>query len=306
MQPLLKTLTRIPLALLYPVAWFAYVVAFHLLRWRREYTDRDLENAFPELDAARRAALLRRSYRNAADTVVEAFWGFGASADALKARVTIENPEVFDQCAAGGHSIVLLTAHYANWEWLLLATGAYFGLPIDVVYQRQRVSAMETFLHGARSRFGSSLIPREEFIYQLMARAGQPRAYALLADQTPRPEHPKVWTRFLHQDTAFFTGAGKIARFLDAQVVYVAMRRVARGRYTVQLHVLAQPPYADGEDAMIVERYAAALERQIRASPADFLWLIKKWKYPKPPERVAPPAPATAAAAPRATEPAAD
>ncbi len=282
MQLLLKTLTRTPLALLYPIGWIAYLVAFRMLRWRCEYTERDIANALPERSPAERAQILRQSYRNAADTMVEAFWGFGASAAALKERVVIENPELIRHCQQAGQSVVLLTAHYANWEWLLLAAGAHFGIPIDVVYQQQRVSAIDTFLREARSRFGSSLIPREEFVYTLMARAGQARTYALIADQTPRPEHPKFWTRFLHQDTAFFTGAGKIARFLDAQVVYVAMRRIGRGRYAVHLDALAGPPYADGEDEMIVERYAAALEREVRASPADFLWLQKKWKYAKP------------------------
>jgi KDO2-lipid IV(A) lauroyltransferase len=282
MQLLLKTLTRTPLVLLYPIGWLAYFIAFRVLHWRRDYTERDIANALPERGATERAEILRRSYRNAADTMMEAFWGFGASAAALERRVHIENPEIVRQCREAGQSVVLLTAHYANWEWLLLAAGVHFDIPIDVVYQQQRVTAIDRFLREARSRFGSSLIPREEFVYTLMAHAGQARAYALIADQTPRPEHPKFWTRFLHQDTAFFTGAGKIARFLDAKVLYVAMRRVRRGYYSVRFDVLAEPPYADGEDEMIVERYAAALEREVRASPADFLWLQKKWKYPKP------------------------
>ncbi len=141
---------------------------------------------------------------------------------------------------------------------------------------------MDTFLYEARSRFGSSLIPRQDFIFELMARAGQARAYALIADQTPRKTDAKVWTRFLQQDTAFFVGAGMIAKFLDAEVLYVEMRRVRRGYYSVRFTVLAEPPYEELEDALIVERYAAALERQIRESPADWLWLQKKWKYAKP------------------------
>ena len=282
MSRLLKTFTRIPLAFLYPVARLIDFVTFHLLHWRREYTERDIGNAFPERGATERAEILRQSYRNAADTLVEAFWGFGASAEVLKQRVLFENPEVIKLRADAGQSVVLLTAHYGNWEWLLLAAGVQFGIPIDVLYQPQRIAAVDTFLREARGRFGGNLIPRKEFIFALMT-AGNARVYALIADQTPRPEDPKLWTRFLQQDTAFFVGAGKVARFLDAQVVYVDMQRVRRGYYTVRFKVLAEPPYADGEDALIVQRYAAELEQGIRASPADWLWLQKKWKYAKPP-----------------------
>jgi KDO2-lipid IV(A) lauroyltransferase len=131
-------------------------------------------------------------------------------------------------------------------------------------------------------RFCVKLILRKEFIFELMT-AGNARVYALIADQTPRPEDPKLWTRFLQQDTAFFVGAGKIAKFLDAQVVYVDMQRVCRGHYTVRFNVLVEPPYAEGEDALVVQRYASELEQAVRASPADWLWLQKKWKYAKPP-----------------------
>ena len=65
-------------------------------------------------------------------------------------------------------------------------------------------------------------------------RAGTPRGYALIADQTPPREEKKHWTRFLNRDTAFFVGAEKIARFLDAPVLYVDMRRVRRGHYAVR------------------------------------------------------------------------
>jgi KDO2-lipid IV(A) lauroyltransferase len=290
MRFLLKSLTRIPLPLMYACSRLIYFVAFRVLRWRRDRAELDLRNAFPEMDAASRARVLRCAYRNLADTLMEAFWGFGASADALTRRVAFENPELVEQCVAAQQSVVLLTAHYGNWEWLSLAAGVRFGITIDVVYQRQRVEAIDQFLREARARFGSRFVPREEFIFDLMNRAGQPRAYALIADQTPKHKNdPRHWTRFLGQETAFFKGAGKIAQFLDAKVLYVTMRRVRRGYYSVRLSVLADPPYELDANEMIVERYARSLERDIRESPADWLWFQNKWKVARPPERASAP-----------------
>jgi Kdo2-lipid IVA lauroyltransferase/acyltransferase len=281
MQFLLRTLTRVPLSLLYAFGALVYFVAFHLMHWRRDRAEHDIANAFPEKNPEERAAILCRSYRNLADTLMETFWGFGASAKAIKRRVTIENPELVTACADAGRSVILLTAHFGNWEWLSLAAGAHFGITIDVVYQPQRVEAFDSFLREARARFGSRFIPRKEFIFDLMSRADQARTYALIADQTPKENDPKQWTHFLNQETAFFTGAGKIAQFLDATVLYVSMRRLRRGHYSVRLSEIGAPPYGDGTDTLIVERYARSLEQDIRASPADWLWLQKKWKYAK-------------------------
>ena len=276
---LLRLLTRVPLPLLYAWGWLMYFVAFRVMRWRRDEVERDIANAFPEKSATERADIVRRAYRNLADTLVESFWGYGASEDALRRRVAFENPELVTRCFEAEQSVVLLTAHYGNWEWLLLAAGVHFGIEIDVVYQPQRVAAFDEFLRQARSRFGSKLIPRKDFVYDLLSRGDQIRAYALIADQTPKHKNdPRHWTRFLNQDTAFFVGAGKIAKFLDARVLYVKMRRVRRGHYSVQLSVIAEPPYEEVEDVQIVERYARSLEHDIRESPSDWLWQQKKWK----------------------------
>lgn len=283
MRAVLKALTHLPLPVMYAVSYVVFFIVFHLMRWRRDRAKDDIANAFPEMSPKERAAILKASYRNLADAVAESFWGFGASPEAIKARVTIEDPELIQRAIDRKQTLLLLAAHHGNWEWLLLAAGAHFAIPIDVVYQPQRFAPLDAFLRDVRCRFGGKLIPRKEFIYALLSHnADHPRAYALIADQTPRRQDTKHWTRFLRQDTAFFVGAGKIAKYLESPVYFVSMRRTRRGHYTVRLDVLAEPPYEDIDDAMIVERYARALERAIIESPADWLWLQKKWKYSKP------------------------
>jgi KDO2-lipid IV(A) lauroyltransferase len=282
MRHVLKFLTRLPLPVLYALGWFAYFVAFRVLRWHRELAARNLANAFPEKSEAERAAILKQSYVNLGQTLAETFWGYGASGEELAKRVSIENREMINRFVAEKRPVLLLTAHVCNWEWLLPGAGAQFDIPIDAVYKPLRVASLDAFVRGTRSRFGGKPIPIHSFLFEVMRRAGEARAYAMVADQTPPRNMDKYWTHFLNQDTAFFTGADKIARFLDAPVIYVAMRRVRKGHYSVRLHVLVEPPYEGREVLDVVERYARQLEREIRASPADWLWVHNKWKYPKP------------------------
>ena len=282
MQYVLKFLTRLPLRALYGLGSFAYFVTYHVMHWHRELAARNLANAFPEKSAEERAALLKQSYINLGETLAETFWGFGASAEQLAQRVSIENPEVIKRYIAAKVPVVVLTAHVCNWEWLLPGTAAQFGIPIDAVYKPLRVASLDKFIRDTRSRFGGKPIPIQSFLFELMRRAGEARAYAMVADQTPPRNMDKYWTRFLNQDTAFFAGADKIARFLDAPVIYIAMRRVSKGHYSVRVHVLVEPPYDYDDDLQVVERYARRLELEIRANAADWLWVHNKWKYPKP------------------------
>ena len=279
---LLRILARFPLPVLHPLSWWLYFAAYRLVRWRVPLARRNLEAAFPSMPAAQRERILRDCYRRLAASLLEAIWGYGASAEALKRRVTLANPEVIEHCRVQGRSVILLTGHVCNWEWLLLGAGAHLGIPIDVVYKPLRLAGVDAYVREARRRVGANPIPHKSFLLEIFRRGDEVRAYGVLADQTPLRKTPKHWTRFLNQDTAFFLGPEKIARYLDATVVYVEMRRAGRGRYAVYLDVIAEPPYGDDAGVEIVERYARRLEATILASPADWLWIHNKWKYARP------------------------
>jgi KDO2-lipid IV(A) lauroyltransferase len=289
-QRLLKFLTRLPLPVLYELSRALFRGAYYVFRWRRPLAASNLRNAFPEKTDSERAAILKQSYRNLADLIVETIYGYGASAADMQSRVRIENPELMKDCAAQGRSVVLLAAHFCNWEWLLLSAGVQLGIPIDAVYKPQKVASFDRFLREGRARFGGNPIPADNFVFEVMKRKSEARAYALVADQTPQRQEEKHWTHFLNQDTAFYVGADKIARILDAPVFFVAMRRERKGYYSARLNLLAEPPYLPHPDrdadqatgAAIIESYARALEREIRESPADWLWIERKWKYAKP------------------------
>jgi Kdo2-lipid IVA lauroyltransferase/acyltransferase len=282
MDSVLRLMSRWPRRVLDDFGYVAYFFVYHVLRWRRALSAQNIANAFPEKSVADRAQILKQSYRNLGRFLAEALWGWHASADELAERVRFVNPELVSRYTANGQSVVLLAAHFCNWEWLLLTAGGVLKVPIDAVYKPQRVQGIDAFLRAARSRFGGNPIPHQNFMFEVMKRRREAHAYALVADHTPKHDEEKHWTRFLNQDTAFFVGADKIARILKAPVVYVAMRRVRPGYYTVELKLLAEPPYDRDAGPEIVERYARALEEEIRRSPADWLWLHRKWKYRKP------------------------
>jgi KDO2-lipid IV(A) lauroyltransferase len=281
MRLVLVLLSRLPLELLYAAGAVVAFVAFRLLHWRRAIARANLERAFPELDDAERAALLQRSYRNLGEIIAEVLWSYRAAPAELAARVVIENPDVVNAETRAGRSVLLMTAHFCNWEWQVLAGNGVLDRPMHPVYKPRRQASLDRFAVEARARFGGTPVPHKALIRELIRHRSEPRVYAMVADQIPTIDEPKHWTRFLGSETAFFVGADAVARILAARVVFVDMQRVRRGHYRVRLECIAAPPYPPGRGFDIVERYAQALEREIRASPADWLWVHNRWKYPK-------------------------
>ena len=284
MRFLFKLLSRFSLETLY------YIVGrpifdwgYYILRWRRRLAADNIARSFPEKSEAERAAILKASYRNLGDLIAEIIWSYGASPDDLRKRVDVLNPEVVVDRVRAGQSILLMTAHYCNWEWQVLAGNTWLDEPMFPIYKPQRFAAMDRFLSEARGRFGGTPIAHTKVTRELLRRRSETHVYAMVADQTPPHNDPKYWSTFLHQDTAFFVGADAIARILQATVVFVEMQRVRRGHYTMKVSVIAEPPYERGASTVIVERYVRALESEIRSNPANWLWIHRKWKYPKPP-----------------------
>jgi KDO2-lipid IV(A) lauroyltransferase len=279
---MLDALTRLPLPVLYAIGRGVRFIAFHVVRWRRSIAMENIAGAFPDRSHAEHVAILRASYDNLCDVLAETVWAYGAGAAQLRDRVTIEGSQFIRQPIEAGQSLLLLTAHFCNWEWLLLAAGAQLQVPIDAVYKPPRQRVFDDFLREGRSRFGGNPVAYKGFVMEMMRRRADARCYAMVADQTPIAQDDKYWTTFMGRDTAFYVGADTIARTVKAPVLFVAMQRVARGRYHVTVTPIASPPYERGQGNEIVETYARLLETEIRKSPADWLWIHRKWKYRKP------------------------
>src|SRR4051794_30725114 len=164
MHLLLRSLTHVPLVLLYGFGWIAYVLAFEVVRWRRDLARANLRGAFPEKTDREIDTMLRQSYRNLGAMIAEAIHGFGASRDELRQRVHIENPELPLSYVKNGQSVVLLTGHFCNWEWLLGGTALGLGVEVNAVYKPQRNRAVDAFLRKARARFGGNPIPVKSFL----------------------------------------------------------------------------------------------------------------------------------------------
>jgi KDO2-lipid IV(A) lauroyltransferase len=121
------------------------------------------------------------------------------------------------------------------------------------------------------------LIPAKEFFVEALRQRHSVQAVAIVGDQEPPAGERCHWTRFLQRDTAFYVGAEEMARVARHAVLFAAMRRAARGRYTVTFTTLQQ---ADErlEPGELTERYVRQVEAEIHASPPDWTWSIKRWK----------------------------
>jgi KDO2-lipid IV(A) lauroyltransferase len=278
---MIKFFSRLPLRALYAFSAFLYVLAFYVVRHRHQVIRDQLEKAFPDLSGAQRGLIHKQFLKNFCDVMVEVLKSASMSKSEMCARMHILNLDVARRYLDAGQSVMFVTSHLCNWEWLLHGVTLQLGYPVDAAYKPLHDQWAERLMLDIRSRFGARLVPAKELLADFLRRRGIVRAVAMNADQAPVSTDKRYWTQFLGQDTAFYIGAEQIARATRLPVMYVAVRRIRRGYYEVELK-----PLWDGREVTapntVTERYARACEIDVLKSPADWLWSYRRWRLKKP------------------------
>lgn len=267
--------------MLYLLGGLLYFLMVYVIRYRVDVVKANLAACFPMMSPRELATTKRRFYKQAAQILVEVVAAKSLSKAAFLERVNFENPEVVEELKAQGQPFVLLAAHQCNWEWLLLAMCARFGIPIDAIYKPLSQTGIDQFMLTVRSRFGAQPVPKKEALFEIMRRRGQMRVFAMVADQAPVLVRETHWLKFLGRDTPFQVGAQKIAAGVRYPVVFVAMRRISRGHYVARFEKVGSPPYQK-QSYELVSRYAKLVEKQILDAPSDWLWTNRRWKHKRP------------------------
>ncbi|MEP6885734.1 MAG: lysophospholipid acyltransferase family protein [Gammaproteobacteria bacterium] len=278
---MIKFLSRLPLRALYAFATFLYVLAFNVVRHRHHVIREQIAKVFPDLAPTERKRLHKRYLKNFCDVMMEVLKSMSISAADLCTRVRIVNVEVPRRYLDAGQSVMFVTSHLGNWEWLLHGVALQLGYPVDAAYKPLHDPWAERLMLKVRSRFGARLVPAKELLADFLKRRGIVRAIGINADQAPVSTDKRYWTQFLGQDTAFYVGAEQIARAMRLPILYASMRRVHRGYYEVEFK-----PLWDGREAAppnaVTERYARACEIDVLKNPADWLWSYRRWRLKRP------------------------
>ncbi len=271
----------IPFRVLYVISDIMRFVLYRVVGYRKKVVEDNIRNCFPDLSLAEQKKLVNLSYKNLADIFVESVKGFTISGKRIVARHKFINPEFLEPYFQSGKSVILLPAHYGNWEWGGLST----PLQIDyrkliVLYKPLSNKFADRMARKNRSRTGISMEPIYETARLFKTYAPQKTAFFLIADQSPTNASKSYWVNFMGRETAFLHGPERYARNHNLPVIFVDIQRVKRGYYAVEFSLITNDPVSlpDGE---ITARYARKLEEIIRKKPENWLWSHRRWKLKK-------------------------
>ncbi|MCU0383313.1 MAG: lysophospholipid acyltransferase family protein [Cyclobacteriaceae bacterium] len=254
-----------------------FMIGFYLVKYRRKMISRNLANSFPNKSTVELAKIEKEFFKNLCDYAVETIKLLTLPAEELKERMRFTNPDILKDYADKNQSLILLSSHQFNWEWLVVAGTISLPMKIDFVYQSVQNKFFDKVMLAIRSRFGAYPIERYQVAREIVKRKNIVRATAIVADQYPGRNDKYFSTNFLNQETAFFFGSQQMATLMQYPVFFASVKKVKRGYYEISLLPCGNPPY-EKNDLSVIKAYTKGIEQSISQQPENWLWSHNRWK----------------------------
>jgi Kdo2-lipid IVA lauroyltransferase/acyltransferase len=279
-----RIITLLPLPVLYLFSDFLYLFLYYVIGYRRKVVATNLRNSFPEKTENERKVIEKKFYRHLADIITETLKAPQMSKATQEKRFTYSNLEIIEKLREEKRDIIAIVGHYNNWEWPTLLP-YYLKYKTIIIYKPLQNKYFNNFVNNHRSEYGIVLTPTSQVIREIInyRKKGINTVSVFISDQIPAIGDIKYWTTFLHQDTAVFTGAGKIASKYDMAVVFFNVQKIKRGYYNLNIELLFDHTAGLSEE-VITEKHVRRLEEIIREKPENWIWSHRRWKHKKPVE----------------------
>jgi len=240
---------------------------------------RNLENAFPEKNAADIDELVRDIWGNLGSVLAE-YPHLGTichrEAEQRLEFVMRCDPQVFLKT---GKPAVFVSAHLANWE---IAAGAltHLGIPATAVYTQLQNPHMDRMLYRARQSLGCGLVERDGAGRQLMRCLKQGTSVGLIVDQRVDSGEP---VPFFGRDMLTSITPAQLALRFDCDLIPIQIQRLKGVRFRVIIHEAVRPDdeTADTHDKALqmTRKINTLFESWIREQPQQ--WMCTKRRWPK-------------------------
>lgn len=258
---------------------------FHPVGYRKEVTLSNLKRAFPEKSDAEISAIARGSYENIGITLMEFLWFPKMSPGQLREMVHFDKPEVLQNAYKKGKGLIILSAHFGNWEVMGQSFVVTFGFSVSGIAKTQSNPLVNSTINRWRSRIGNKAIPMETSLREIVKALRNGEAVGLVADQAAPKENIAV--EFFGTMVPTHQGPSALCLKMGSPMVTVFSVRRPDGSYdAIVQEVPSEDLRGDSEENVIelTRRHVKITEDIIRKHPDHWLWQHKRWKH-LPPEK---------------------
>jgi KDO2-lipid IV(A) lauroyltransferase len=248
---------------------------------RRVLVSTNLAKAFPKLNTTTN---IKEVYTNLSQSIAEILLMFVDRFDIDKAILNYdESVAKLEELADTKRGIVVVTAHFSNWE-LAAQFLAKHSLPMIAVGREGENKLIDTKITiPFREKYGNKAVYKDNAMISMAKRLKSGGNVGMLIDQAIGGTH-SARVEFFGRKTSTTLSVASLKLKFDPLIVPISVTRVSKGKY--KLHIDEPIEYNASElndereklEAMTLH-YNKAIETMIHRSPLEWFWVHNRWKH---------------------------
>jgi len=253
---------------------------FNFIRIRRSVVITNLSIAFPNLSISEIKKLALKNYQSIAITFLEIFNSKKITRENMKERFSDAGFDFVREKYAENNGLILLTAHFGNWEYGAIACGVHLNENIYVLVKKQKNQFVADWLNGFREQFGNVQVPLGVSVRELYKTIKSKKIVGVVGDQRGKKDGVKI--NFFGRETSTFPGTAAIALKTKCPVIVLLCARQKNWNYEAVIEEIKTDDItgSTAEQVQIFnQRYMSILEKAIKKYPEQWLWMHNIWKY---------------------------
>lgn len=256
------------------------VIFYYFIPIRKKTVFDNLTNAFPEYDEKKIQSIAFNTYKSFLTAFIEILYLSKISRQELEAAVNCPNKDLIETKFKEEKGVILLAAHFGNWEYVAASVALQLNLPFSVVVKPQRNPYVSDWMNNVRTRWNNDIVSLGLSIRKTYQTLKEKKIVAMVADQRGPQESIKV--EFFGRKVSVHVGPAVLALKTGAPILCGIPVRQKDSIYKIVMHEISKDNLPEDDEEKIIElsqRHTSYLESFIREYPEQWLWMHKRWKH---------------------------
>jgi len=250
----------------------------------RRIVRRNLRFVYPEWTPERIKETSLRIFQNIGITFIEICQIACLSKDNILSKTKVKGKKILLDSIKDNKGAILISAHLGNWEIVAPFLSANISARASMVGRRLRVELINRLISGLRTRFGATVIDKEDGMPKMMRAIREGKMLGIMLDQGTQSSMGVKVNFFGRAATATIAPA-LLALRCKCPVVPIFGVRESDGSLTVIVESplkLKRTKDLKADLQVNTQLMVNAIEKAVRTYPEQWFWVHKRWKkyYP--------------------------
>jgi len=216
------------------------------------------------------------SYYNLACTLIEFILIPSLSDEQIISSCDVEGIKIFYESLEQKKGVLLLTAHYGNWEFLgqLLVC---MGLPLSSIAKTQKDKRMDKQINNIRASHGMEVITKGFGLREAIGALKRNRIIGILNDQDAKDNG--IFVDFLGSLASTPTTISKLNIKYNSPIIPVFIRRKELLNFEIKIYPAIDTHSLD--EVEILKQCNNITCKNIMDHPEQWLWMHNRWRTKK-------------------------